>query len=86
MKNLQDFIDKPFAKENIHQYYKDSFLHMRPAPEVATGEVVMASLYRQVGFVDLSESKVPTHGRALQKKLQANPKDGPITRPKHFQK
>ena len=45
---------------------------MRPAPEVANGEQVLASLYRHVGFNGVSGKMVPTNGRKLQKHLLPN--------------
>ena len=45
---------------------------MRPAPEVANGEQVLASLYRHVGFNGVSEKMVPINGRKLQKYLSPN--------------
>lgn len=46
---------------------------MRPAPEYATGEVVLASTYRSVGFSGrVSEGKVPQLGREFQKRVERN--------------
>ena len=43
---------------------------MRPAPEYACGEVVLASLYRNVGFSSrVTEGKVPGLGRQLLRQL-----------------
>jgi hypothetical protein len=69
--NPTEFIKNPWAKGSIHPAYAASFLHMRPAPEYASGEVVLASTYRQVGFDPkiISEGKVPTVGRNFQKQL-----------------
>lgn len=66
-----EFIRNPWAKGNVHTAYADSFLHMRPAPEYASGEVVLASTYRQVGFDPsiVTEGKVPTAGREFQRRL-----------------
>ena len=66
-----EFIGNPWAKGNVHRAYAESFLHMRPAPEYASGEVVLASTYRQVGFDSsiVTEGKVPATGRAFQKQL-----------------
>lgn len=69
MTDLSDFLKKPFASEAVHAAYGGSFLHMRPAPEVANGEVVLASLYRAVGFKNVSERQVPVNGRKLEKSL-----------------
>jgi hypothetical protein len=51
---------------------------MRPAPEFASGEVVLASTYRAVGFGNspIKEGKVPANGRAFQKRLErGNPRN-----------
>lgn len=65
--NRQEFISDPWALSGVHGAYKNSMLHMRPAPEYASGEVVLASTYRRVGFNQVSESKVPVYGRAFDK-------------------
>ncbi|MBR0804331.1 hypothetical protein JQ636_12345 [Bradyrhizobium japonicum] len=59
----------------LHGIYKDSVLNLRPAPEVATGEVMLASLMRNVGYVDSGspiEGKVPVAGRDLEKRIRAS--------------
>ena len=61
MSDLENFRQAPFTK--MHKEYDESFLNMRPAPEYASGEVVLSSLYRAVGFPDVSESKVPELGQ-----------------------
>jgi len=65
----EEYLDRPWAW--VHPAYSASFLNMRPAPEYATGEVVLASVYRAVGFGKgvISEGKVPANGRAFQKRL-----------------
>jgi len=67
-----DFVKSPWAKSSIHDAYASSFLHMRPAPEYASGEVVLASTYRQVGFASdiVTEGKVPALGREFQRHLE----------------
>ena len=66
----EEFILDPWKERTGHRFYNESFLNMRPAPEYATGEVLLASLYRNVGFSDkVSEGKVPTFGRDLAKRL-----------------
>ena len=66
---LDEFIANPWA--SLHNAYRDSFLHMRPAPEFASGEVLLASLYRNVGFSEnISEGKVPANGRNFLKLLE----------------
>jgi hypothetical protein len=78
MKTLEDFTEKPWHKDSTHAIYESAFLHMRPAPEYASGEVVLASVYRNLGFKNVSEGKVPKFGRAFNKVLKAGkrPKDG----------
>jgi len=68
--NVEQFINKPHS--SIHKAYENSFLHMRPAPEYANGEVVLASTYRQLSskVSHVSESSVPKLGRALNKRLE----------------
>jgi hypothetical protein len=67
----EDFISKPWVEASLHPAYHGSFLHMRPAPEYASGEVVLASLYRNVGFDSrVTEGKTPQHGRDLVRLLE----------------
>ena len=67
----EEFVQKPWAQSSIHDAYSGSFLHMRPAPEYASGEVVLASTYRQVGSISdsVTEGKTPANGREFQKNL-----------------
>jgi hypothetical protein len=55
--------------KSSHPTYEDSVFNMRPAPEFATAEVVVASTYRAVGFESFSENEVPRSGRNLDKAL-----------------
>lgn len=55
MDNIQDFLGDPWKQASLHITYKESFLHITPSPEVATGEILLASLYRNVGFQGNSE-------------------------------
>ncbi|MDP6771763.1 MAG: hypothetical protein QF704_13765, partial [Anaerolineales bacterium] len=73
---LDQFVANPWASSSIHNAYRESFLHMRPAPEFASGEVVLASLYRNVGFSEISEGKVPANGRAFLKLLEKKKRPG----------
>lgn len=68
--SLEEFKNKPWSI--VHTAYQNSFLHMRPAPEYANGEVVLASTYRHIGFSDIfdSDNKVPTLGREFQKRIE----------------
>ena len=52
MNALEDFLNDPWAQARLHKKYKDSFFHLTPLPEVTTGEILLASLYRNVGFGD----------------------------------
>jgi len=75
--SLDEYLNNPWAKGNLNKAYQSSFLHMRPAPEYASGEVLLASTYRNVGFSNdvVSEGKVPTLGREFQKKIQTGKRD-----------
>lgn len=73
----EEFIQNPWKDASGHPQYKESFLNMRPAPEYASGEVLLASLYRNVGFSEkVSEGKVPTLGRDLAKRLERGRRSG----------
>jgi hypothetical protein len=73
----QDFILDPWKERNAHELYTESFLNMRPAPEYASGEVLLASVYRNVGFSEkVSEGKVPALGRDLAKRLERGRRPG----------
>jgi hypothetical protein len=69
---LKQFIDDPWKQAHTHKVYSESFLHMRPAPEYASGEVLLASLYRNVGL-SVSEGSVPKNGRKLKSLLNTKP-------------
>lgn len=62
------FRDDPW--KNPPGAYDKSVFNIRPAPEFATAEVVVASLYRAVGFPDLPESEVPAAGREFDRSSQ----------------
>lgn len=65
-----EFLQNPWKEASAHPLYKESFFNMRPAPEYASGEVLLASLYRNVGFSEtVSEGKVPANGREFVKRL-----------------
>jgi hypothetical protein len=67
----ETFILKPWDNPSLHSSYRESFMHMRPAPEYASGEVVLASLYRNVGFGSLvTEGTTPQHGRDLVRQIE----------------
>lgn len=62
--SLSDFRDAPWGKS--HVAYGKGALAMSPAPEYATSEVVLSSLYRVIGFPGSSEASVPPQGTKLQ--------------------
>jgi hypothetical protein len=70
--SLADFLLDPWKPERSHIAYAKSALAVRPAPEFATSEVVVSSLYRAVGFDGFSEKDVISAGNAFQKASQGN--------------
>lgn len=70
--NLSGFLESP--AKNDHPNYKLSFFPMRPAVEYATGEVMISSLYRAVGFPNISEKDVSRFGRYYDKRIKKPPK------------
>lgn len=69
---VAQFMADPWNKHLQHPAYRESVLNIRPAPELATGEVVIASIYRVVGFPGHSEGDVP---KAAGKFARASRKD-----------
>jgi hypothetical protein len=70
MSYLSSYNEAPWKSEALHKKYTKSFLHLSPLPEVATGEILLASLYRNVGFSGvISERLPPILGRKLTKNL-----------------
>lgn len=68
---LADFKSTPWRAS--HRSYEKSALAISPAPEYASSEVLVSSLYRTVGFSTLKEGGVPQAGRVhdkLVKKLR----------------
>jgi hypothetical protein len=65
---LAKFLDDPWRTS--HASYQHSALAMTPAPEYASSEVILASLYRVIGFPGLMESAVPQEGRDLDREIQ----------------
>lgn len=65
---LAEFKQAPW--KTSHPIYRESALSISPAPEYASSEVLMASLYRTIGFESTSEGNVPQAGRDLERKLQ----------------
>ncbi len=77
---LSDFEQAPWRRENLHAKYKQSALSISPAPEYASSEILVASLYRTIGFKTVSEGGVPQAGRDLDKKIQKL-RDKPLKMP-----
>ena len=70
MNHLNEFIDFPWKNGVLNKKYEKSFIHLNPAVERVTGEILLASLYRRVGFSnDVPENDVPIYGRKLVKNL-----------------
>jgi hypothetical protein len=65
---LADFIEEPW--KSSHRAYQESALAMSPAPEYASSEVLLASLYRNAGLKDATERTVPQRGRDLDRQVQ----------------
>lgn len=65
---LAKFRDEPWRMS--HVAYQDSALAMSPAPEYASSEVILSSLYRHVGLEGATERTVPQRGRDLDKEVQ----------------
>ncbi|NWN91085.1 hypothetical protein HLV39_06220 [Marinobacter adhaerens] len=53
-----------------HPKYRQSALSVSPAPEYASSEVLVASLYRTIGYDSATEGRVPQAGRDLDRKIQ----------------
>lgn len=66
--SLSDFKQAPWRVS--HRHYQKSALAMSPAPEYASSEVLLASLYRTIGFSSASEGRVPQAGRDLDRLIQ----------------
>jgi hypothetical protein len=72
--SLADYLLDPWKAEKSHVAYAKSALAVRPAPEFATSEVVVSSLYRAVGFKGFSEKSVISAGSAFQRASQGSSK------------
>lgn len=64
----ENFIASPW--KTSHRTYRESALAISPAPEYANSEVLLASLYRVIGYDDIKEGSVPAAGRELEQRLQ----------------
>lgn len=62
---IDDFGADPWRAS--HGAYSSSTFALTPAPEYASSEVLLASLYRVIGLDGLKESQVPAGGRDLEK-------------------
>ncbi len=71
MSELAKFINNPFDRSNIHRGYSESFLHMTPAPEYASGEVLVSSIYRAIGFPNIPEGDVPEKGKKFIQRMKS---------------
>ena len=56
--------------QNSHATYSSSPFAVSPAPEYASSEVILSSLYRNIGFEGTGEGQVPKSGRELDKRIQ----------------
>ncbi|RNJ64062.1 MAG: hypothetical protein EDM03_06915 [Porphyrobacter sp. IPPAS B-1204] len=65
---LEKFRDDPWR--NSQRAYQVSALAMSPAPEYASSEVILSSLYRHIGLEGASERTVPQNGRELDRTVQ----------------
>lgn len=65
---VERFAASPWKQS--HEAYEQSPFNIRPAPEFATAEAVVASLYRSLGFKDASEGSIPAAGREFDRATQ----------------
>lgn len=65
---LADFKNAPWRTS--HDSYTHSALAISPAPEYASSEVLLSSLYRTVGFQSIKEGGVPQAGKEHDKFVQ----------------
>lgn len=66
--SLERFDADPW--KTSHKAYDESPFNIRPAPEFATAEVMVASLYRSLGFAEYSETAVSSAGREFDRASQ----------------
>ena len=59
--SLTRYLEDPW--KNSHPAFSESVFNIQPAPEYASSEVVVASLYRAVGYAGHSEASVAATGR-----------------------
>ena len=77
--DLVSFLREPW--KTSFPAYDGSVFNIRPAPEYANAEVVVASLYRAVGFEGHSERNVPSAGREFDKSIRKTQPDNSISGP-----
>lgn len=63
--STHDFIHAPW--DHSHSVFEKSLFNIRPAPEFSTGEVMLSSLYRAIGFKEVQEKQVKGFGEQLSK-------------------
>jgi hypothetical protein len=63
--SITEFLKAPWGTP--HPLYSASMLALQPAPEFATAEVMIASLYRASGYAPYGEREVTSNGRKLDK-------------------
>lgn len=81
---LEDYKVKPWRTQ--HGAYERSALAMSPAPEYASSEVLLASLYRTIGW-DVQERRVPANGRELERSIQSGKQpEGTLLSPEAWNK
>lgn len=66
--SVENFLEEPWRSS--HPWYERSPINMRPAPEFATAEAIVASLYRATGFQAASEGSIPAAGRDFDRATQ----------------
>ncbi len=66
--SYDNFLQNPWKE--THKAFDDSFFQHSPAPENATGEIVVSSLYRIIGYSGLKESDVSNTGRDFMRRTQ----------------
>ncbi|MGA8938513.1 MAG: hypothetical protein WB439_05035 [Acidobacteriaceae bacterium] len=65
--SLENYKADPWRAEKLHGAYSESAFAIKPAPEFATSEVVVSSLYRALGFEHFSERSVIQNTGPFQK-------------------
>jgi hypothetical protein len=71
---LEQFKQSPMSI--MHEAYSSGFFHLSRAPENASGEVILASLYRATGF-KIGEGQVTQAGKSFLARLDSGEKTNP---------